>query len=155
MINRFFDVNGAEYLGEKSRNVVNKTLEKLALARKAQRPAIFINDSYSEDPNSKKERFNNSIIEELTPLEDEIIIYKDHPNSFNDTSLECIISDLKIKELVITGAFTNSSIFFTAVEAKIRDFNVIVFEDCLITDDKIAHAVFINEMKEKYCIEIF
>ncbi|KJS21441.1 MAG: hypothetical protein VR72_10490 [Clostridiaceae bacterium BRH_c20a] len=155
MVNRYFDVNGSEYLGEHSRKVVNSTLEKLALARKAQRPVIFINDSNSENPDSKKERFNNSLIEELTPLKDEITILKEHPNSFNNTSLESVINSLKINELVITGAFTNSSIFFTAVEAKIRGFNVIVFEDCTITDDKIAHAVFINEMKEKYLIEIF
>jgi len=155
MVNRYFDINGTEYLGEQSRNVVNSTLEKLALARKALRPVIFINDSNSEKPDSKKERFNNSLLQELTPLETESIIYKDHPNSFNNTSLENIINNLKINEIVITGAFTNSSVFFTAVEAKIKGFNVIVFEECTITDDKIAHAVFINEMKEKYCIEIF
>ncbi|MFZ5944000.1 MAG: isochorismatase family cysteine hydrolase [Bacillota bacterium] len=155
MTNRFFDVNGTKYLGEQSRDVVNSILEKLTLARKAQRPVIFINDAYSEEPESKKERFNNSFIEELTPLEDEIIFYKNHPNSFNGTSLENIINDLQIKELVIAGVFTNSSIFFTAVEARIRGFNVIIFEDCIIADDKIAHAVFLNEMKEKYYIEIF
>lgn len=128
--------------------------DKLELARKAGNPIVFIKDAVNE-PQTKKEKFNNTFLEELSPLKKEIVILMRRPNAFSGTPLMDILTEKRINELVIVGAHTNTSVFFTAIEAKWRGFSVIILEDCVISDDKVAHAVFMNEMAKKHGIEVF
>jgi len=153
-INKYFDLNGEKYLGNNCQQVIRNIREKLIIARKVGNPVIYVNDGMPQ-PKTKRQKFNNAVKEELELLAGESVIYTDTISSFYNTSLEMELDRKNINEIILVGAHTNTTIFFTAVEARIRGLSVIAFEECIISNDKIAHAVFINQMVKNHGIEVF
>lgn len=152
-INKYFNINGEKYLGGNCQQVIRNIREKLILARKVGNPIYFLIDDMPQ-PKTKKRVFNYTLKEELEMLAGESVIYLNTLSSFYNTTFEIELNKNSINEIILVGTHTNTSIFLTALEAKIRGLNVIVFEDCIISDDRIAHSVFINEMI-KHGVEVF
>ncbi|MFZ5944004.1 MAG: isochorismatase family cysteine hydrolase [Bacillota bacterium] len=154
-LNRYFDPNGEDYLGVDSGKTIKYISDKLILARTTNIPVFFINDHKYSSATSQKEFFDNSVLEQLTPLENEEIIFKEHPSAFFQSWLETKLKELGVTEVVVTGTHTNLAVFFTAVDAKRKGFRVIIDEKCILTDSQITQAMFIKEMKETHGIEVF
>lgn len=70
------------------------------------------------------------IIEELHPLDNEIIIKKTRNSAFFRTNLDSVLRCLKIKNVVISGTQYPNCIRGTAVDAMSYDYDVIVVTDC-------------------------
>jgi nicotinamidase-related amidase len=75
------------------------------------------------------------INEIVAPKENEIIISKNFPNSFLDTSLLEILRKKDIKNLIICGAMTHMCIDATTRAAFDFGFNCTVIEDACTTKD--------------------
>lgn len=65
----------------------------------------------------------------------EIVITKNHPNSFIQTDLQKILDDNKISELIIVGAMTHMCIQGTSRAASEKGYKVTVIEDAVATRD--------------------
>jgi nicotinamidase-related amidase len=74
------------------------------------------------------------------PREDEIIVIKNFPNSFRDTSLLEILRKGKADSLVICGAMSHMCIDATTRAAFDLGFNCIVAEDACATKDLIFRS---------------
>ncbi|MCP4351798.1 MAG: cysteine hydrolase [Desulfobacterales bacterium] len=74
-----------------------------------------------------------NIHENVQPLQDEIIIKKNFPNSFRNTSLSEQLSEMKIKRLVICGMMTHMCIDATTRAAFDNGFECIVLHDACAT----------------------
>ncbi|KAH3680883.1 hypothetical protein WICMUC_000026 [Wickerhamomyces mucosus] len=72
----------------------------------------------------------NSVVQ---PLESEVVITKNHPNSFLGTNLSDELGD--IKDLIIVGAMTNICIQGTTRHASEIGYNVTVVSDAVTTRD--------------------
>ena len=153
-INKYFDHNGEKYIGNNCQEVVRNIHDKLVIARKAGNPVIYLNN-LPYTPDTKKQKFNFKIKEAVKPVDGEYVIHKETLSAFYNTSFESIISQKNISEIVLVGAYTNTDVFFAALEAKIRGLAVMVFEKCVISDDRIANAVFLNEMNKNHGIDVF
>ena len=70
------------------------------------------------------------IIEELHPLDNEIIIKKTRNSAFFRTNLDSVLRCLKIKNVVISGTQYPNCIRGTATDAMSYDYDVIVVTDC-------------------------
>ncbi|MCG6533695.1 MAG: cysteine hydrolase [Syntrophales bacterium LBB04] len=71
----------------------------------------------------------------VVPQGKEIVVVKNYPNSFRDTSLQEILKHNKINHLVICGAMSHMCIDATTRAAFDLSFNCIVSEDACATKD--------------------
>ena len=69
------------------------------------------------------------ILEEIKPLDDEIVVTKGCSGAFNATNLDQILANMRIKTLVCCGVATNYCVETTVRDAGDRDYNVILLHD--------------------------
>jgi len=78
------------------------------------------------------------IVPELAPAEDEPIVEKRYGDSFEDTSLEDVLSGLAIGSLVVAGAQTDACIRSTLHGAFARGYDATLVSDAHTTEDHTA-----------------
>ena len=74
-------------------------------------------------------------VEGIDPRENELVITKHRFSAFVDTSLEQMLRSNDIKTVVLAGVTTNCCVESTARDAVMRDFNVVIAEDCVAVKD--------------------
>ncbi len=96
------------------------------------------------------------IIKILQPEQGDFIVPKDKYDAFYDTSLQNILQQLKVKELILSGVLTNNCVRATAEGAHYRGYKVILISDCCgatsylkeKTSEEI-HDIAIRDLKER------
>ena len=86
-----------------------------------------------------------NIHEIVAPLPNEIVVQKNFPNSFRDTSLLNHLNDANIEEVVICGAMSHMCVDATTRAAFDLGYNCVVIEDACATrnlqhKDKVVEA---------------
>ena len=114
-----------------------KAAQVLQCFREKQMPAIHIaHESLSEGatfflPGTDGQRINNVVL----PLEGEMVVTKNFPNSFLKTPLLDVLRQLGITHLVIAGMMTHMCVDATARAAKDLGFNCTLIHDATATRD--------------------
>ena len=75
------------------------------------------------------------IVPELAPDESEPLVEKSYGDSFEDTSLESVLSELGVGRLVVVGAQTDACIRSTLHGAFVRGYDVTLVGDAHTTED--------------------
>lgn len=75
------------------------------------------------------------IVDELTPLETDVIVNKNFRDSFEATNLEEVLADLDVGSLLITGSQTDFCVRWTLHGAHSRGYNTTLIADGHTTDD--------------------
>jgi nicotinamidase-related amidase len=101
-------------------------------ARREQIPVIWVQHS---DENIEHGSDGWRIVPELDPGEDEPLVEKHYGDSFEDTSLENVLSDLGVGRLVVAGAQTDACIRSTLHGALARGYDAILVKDAHTTED--------------------
>lgn len=83
----------------------------------------------------------NEIIDELKPIEGEVVIDKRGHGAFYATDLEVVLRSLGIRYLIITGVTTDVCVHSTVREANDRGYEVLVLEDCVASYSPKFHKV--------------
>jgi nicotinamidase-related amidase len=78
------------------------------------------------------------IVPELTPAEGEPLIAKEYGDSFEDTTLESVLSGLGVGRLVVAGAQTDACIRSTLHGALVRGYDASLVSDAHTTEDQSA-----------------
>jgi len=78
------------------------------------------------------------IIPELTPDETEPLVEKNYGDSFEDTSLETVLSGLGVGRLVVAGAQTDACVRSTLHGALVRGYDATLVSDAHTTEDQTA-----------------
>ena len=109
-------------------------------AGKQKIPAIYVNDNFGKWRSDfkkllahaldKKTR-GSEIVEILKPDEDDYFLLKPKHSGFYSTTLETLLAYLGTKTLIITGFATNICVLFTANDAYMRDFDLLIPADCV------------------------
>jgi nicotinamidase-related amidase len=81
------------------------------------------------------------IVPELVPDPAEPRVEKNYGDSFEDTTLEKVLSDLGIGRLVVAGAATDACIRCTLHGAFVRGYDVTLVSDAHTTDDRSANGM--------------
>lgn len=72
----------------------------------------------------------------FTPKSEEKIVIKHRYNGFFQTDLELILRANRIKHIIIMGLYTNVCVDTTVRDAYMRDFDVTVPFDCVVSDNE-------------------
>ena len=78
------------------------------------------------------------IVSELTPSDAESLIEKNYGDSFENTTLETVLSDLGVGRLIIVGAQTDACIRSTLHGALVRGYDASLVSDAHTTEDQTA-----------------
>lgn len=91
------------------------------------------------------------IVDELTPGEGEVVIYKHHkPSGFFGTELASLLLYEGVDTVVITGMTTSGCVRATAVDAFQYNLNVIIPFECAADRSQISHKVNLLDLHMKY-----
>ena len=77
-----------------------------------------------------RDTWNTDILAALTPLEEDVVIYKHRFSGFFETDLDAILKRKGINQLVITGCTTSICVESTIRDAMFRDYACVLLEDC-------------------------
>jgi nicotinamidase-related amidase len=116
-------------------SVVANVGSLVAKARQEQVPVVWVQHSDDELSRGSDEW---RIVAELVPDDAEPLIEKNYGDSFEDTDLESVLSDLEVGRLVIVGAQTDACIRSTLHGALVRGYDSILVSDAHTTEDQSA-----------------
>lgn len=89
-------------------------------------------------------------VEEVAPVEGDILVPKKQPSAFFGTALTSYLIDVDADTLVVTGCTTSGCVRSSVVDAFAYNFRVAVPEEAVYDRSRVSHAVNLFDMSEKY-----
>jgi isochorismate hydrolase len=127
------DVQNSVVAGAYERDaVVSNVANLVAKAREEAVPVIWVQHS---DEHLERGSEDWRIVPELTPGDAEPLVEKNYGDSFEDTTLETVLSGLGVGRLVVAGAQTDACIRSTLHGALVRGYDATLVSDAHTTDD--------------------
>jgi nicotinamidase-related amidase len=121
--------------------------EKIAaLKKRAKRagvPAIYVNDNFGKWQSDFTRLLSHCLEEDvrgkplvqlLKPDEDDYFVLKPKHSGFFSSTLDTLLEYLQARTLILTGLAGNICVLFTANDAYMRDFNLVVPADCVASN---------------------
>jgi nicotinamidase-related amidase len=102
-------------------------------ARREEVPVVWVQHS---DDNIERGTDGWRIVPELQPGDAEPLVEKNYGDSFEDTSLESVLSDLGVGRLVVVGAQTDACVRSTLHGALVRGYDTTLVSDAHTTEDQ-------------------
>ena len=93
----------------------------------------------------------SQIVPELAPLPDEIVVTKTTDSALTGTNLRLVLNNMGIKNLVLTGIFTDQCVSSTVRSLADESFNVVVVEDCCAAGTEELHDRELEILNMIYC----
>jgi nicotinamidase-related amidase len=128
----------------------------VARARRARVPVIYANDNFGRwrsDFSALLARVlgqdvrGRPIAERLRPTDTDYVILKPKHSAFFSTTLDLLLRYLKTRALVIGGFTGDRCVLFTASDAYLRDFRVVVPSDGVASLDRAANRLALSQMR--------
>jgi nicotinamidase-related amidase len=104
-------------------------------ARQEQIPVVWVQHDDEDLPKGSE---SWQIVAELTPGDAEPVVEKNYGDSFEDTTLETVLSGLGVGRLVVVGAQTDACIRSTLHGAITRGYDATLVKDAHTTEDMTA-----------------
>ena len=98
-----------------------------------------------------KERADAQIVAELAPQKGEIVVTKTTDSALTGTNLRLVLHNMGIKNVVLTGIFTDQCISSTVRSLADESFNVILVEDCCAAGTEELHRKELEILNMIYC----
>jgi nicotinamidase-related amidase len=145
----------AERLAPRVRKALPGLEELLARAAAARVPVIYVNDNYGDWNSSAEELADKALqgahpelVEPVLPGDGQSFVIKARHSIFYETPLEYLLDQQGVDRLVLSGQVTEQCIFYSALDAHVRHFEVAVATDAVaaIYDDLAEAAL---EMMER------
>jgi nicotinamidase-related amidase len=128
-----YDHEDAEPLMESVANIVPSLRELIQRAPEADLLTVYVNDNYGDWTAGRDKLIRRALagaaphlIEPIAPSEDTPFVVKARHSVFYETQLEYLLREQEIDRLVLTGQVTEQCILYSALDAYVRHFEVVV-----------------------------
>jgi len=123
-------------------------------AHKAGVPAIYINDNFGRWQSNfgalvshcAKSR-GKEVSRLLTPHKRDYFVLKPKHSAFYSTTLDVLLRYLGAQRLIITGIAANICVLFTANDAYMRDYELLIPEDCVASNTEVENNYALQQMR--------
>jgi nicotinamidase-related amidase len=140
-----FEFDGADEMFQNTLAIA-QPIEKLKQnAQAAGIPVIYVNDNFGKWQSDFRKLVEHCVKDNvkgrpiaqlLVPDERDYFVLKPKHSAFYSTSLELLLRYLKADTLILTGVAGNICVLFTANDGYMRDFNLLVPQDCIASETK-------------------
>lgn len=144
-----------EQIEPHAREMSARIAELKARAKTLGIPVVYVNDNFGQwrsDLNALVKHLledgvrGEFLARELHPDEDDYFVLKPKHSGFFSSSLELLLGYLGSRTLILTGLAGNICVLFTANDAYMRDFKIVVPRDCLASNQTDQNEYALNVM---------
>lgn len=138
--------------GEQILPQARKMAEKLSVLKQRARqqgiPAIYVNDNFGQWQSDFRRLVahvlqdgtrGEYVARHLAPADDDYFVLKPLHSGFYQTTLSTLLDHLETTTLIITGMATDYCVLFTASDAYMRGFKIVVPRDCSAANQESYH----------------
>jgi nicotinamidase-related amidase len=117
-------------------------------AKAAGVPAIYVNDNFGRWRSDftklvrhclEEDVRGRPVVAHLIPEQDDYFVLKPKHSAFFQTNLESLLGYLEASTLVLTGMAADIYILFSANDAYMRDFKIVIPSDCVASEEANAN----------------
>ncbi len=137
-------INGLNFPGSRplvqaAERAAPKIAQLAARARAAKVPVIYVNDNFGQWRSDFQSTYEacvepdqpgRLVAERLKPHPDDYFVLKPQYSGFYCTTLELLLRHIGADKLILAGFAANLCVLFTASDAYMRGFSVVVPSDC-------------------------
>jgi nicotinamidase-related amidase len=121
-------------------------------AKESKVPVIYVNDNFGKWQSDFNKILTHCLednvrgkplAERLRPEDDDYFVLKPKHSGFFSTTLDTLLEYLQANTLILTGVTADICVLFTANDAYMRDFNLVIPSDCVASNspDENEHAL--------------
>ncbi|MEM2739246.1 MAG: isochorismatase family cysteine hydrolase [Candidatus Bathyarchaeia archaeon] len=137
--NDFLHPNGALYMGDRARRIIDTVRILLDKASYKGVPVIYTQDWHPPDSpefdiwpkHAVMDTWGSEIIEELKPKSVSFTVRKEAYDAFYGTGLDALLSLLKVKHLIVAGVVSNICVLHTVGSSALRGYKPYIPIDCI------------------------
>ena len=138
------EFEGGEALFEHALPMARRIAELKRRAREAGVPVIYVNDNFGRWRSDLSSLFEHCsaegvrgkpVVDLLRPEQDDYFVLKPKHSGFYSTTLDVLLDYLSVTTLILTGMAGNICVLFTANDAYMRDFHLVIPSDCVASND--------------------
>jgi nicotinamidase-related amidase len=130
-----------------------------ALKRRVTRaglPVIYVNDNFGQWRSDFRHTVAHCtaakspgrvVSRRLRPTARDYFVLKPKHSGFYDTTLDTLLTDLRITRLILTGIAGNICVLFTANDAYMRGFHLYTPSDCLVSNTREDNAYALRQIE--------
>lgn len=151
------EFEGGDELLQQALAAAHKIARLKQRARDAGVPVIYVNDNFGQWQSDFKKLVRHCledgvrgqpVVRLLLPGTDDYFVLKPKSSAFFDTTLHTLLQHLGAETLVLTGVAADVCILFTAHDAHLRDYQVIVPSDCVASEKESETAMALKNMQK-------
>jgi nicotinamidase-related amidase len=137
------EFEGAEVLVEQAVPMAHRIAQLKRRAKKAGIPAVYVNDNFGRWQSDFRRVVEHcledgvrgeEVVRILQPEDDDYFVLKPKHSAFYATTLDTLLTYLGARTVILTGVAGNICILFSANDAYMRDLNVFVPADCVVSN---------------------
>jgi nicotinamidase-related amidase len=147
-----FEFDGADPMFTNTLAIAQPIAKLKKNAKAAGIPVIYVNDNFGKWQSDFRKLVDHCLEDNvkgkpiarlLKPDERDYFVLKPKHSAFYSTSLDLLLRYLNANTLILTGIAGNICVLFTASDAYMRDFNLLVPQDCIASETEAdnQHAV--------------
>ena len=152
-----FEFPGGDRLFENALPMAPRLRNLAARARALGIPVVYVNDNFGKWQSDKQELLRHCLeddvrgrpfVEQVMPDEDDYFVLKPKHSGFYSTTLDTLLAYLQARTVILTGLAGNNCVLFTASDAFLRDFHIVVPSDCSASIDASDNEHALRQMRE-------
>jgi nicotinamidase-related amidase len=151
------DFPGAESLQSFALPMARQIAQLKQRAKHAGIPSIYVNDNFGRWRSDFRAQVTHCLEHDvpgkplaklLRPEEDDYFVLKPMHSGFYSTTLELLLEHLEAKTLVLCGIAGNNCVLFTANDAYMRGFRLMIPADCVASNTVEANDAALKQMQD-------
>jgi len=151
------EFDGADELAARAVPMAHRIADLKCRAKLAGIPAIYANDNFGRWQSDFKKVVEHcledgvrgeEIARVLEPDDDDYFVLKPKHSAFFATTLDVLLKYLGARTLILTGIAGNNCILFSANDAYMRDFHLIVPSDCVASNTEEENRYALEQMQK-------
>lgn len=152
------DFPGGEHLIRQALPAAGKIAALRKRLGEAGVPVIYVNDNFGEwqsDFSGQVRRCTadacpaSEVGRMLLPGEQDYFVLKPKHSGFYSTSLDVLLQYLGVRTLILTGFAADICVLYTANDAYMRDYSIIVPSDCVGSESEALRKVALEQMADR------
>ena len=151
------DFPGSAPLVREAERIAPRLAHLAERCRRAGVPVVYVNDNFGRWQSDWRKVIRHClstgspgrrVVERLVPSEEDYFVLKPKHSGFFSTTLDLLLSHMGVTTVLVCGFATDICILFTANDAYMRDYDVIVPRDCVAANTRQKTTFTLAQIRE-------